>query len=375
MITNDSVLLKISSTNFKYYKSKGYEFKKGDTISVDVKDLQFGTGVKVNVKCDICGLENKIYLQKYNMNVKRQGFYTCIKCSNIKRKNTNKEKYNVDNISQSNQIKKKKKITTLINYGVENPSQNDKIKNKKCETMLKNYGVKYVLQSKELLEKIKNTKLKIYSDKNYTNREQAKETCLKIYGVENPSQLESIKNEKCETSMKNYGVKYPSTLDIVKNKSKQTCLDRYGVKSYSMTDDYKIKTIKTNLERYGVESPMQNKYILLKAQKTAYRIHKYKNTNIYYQGSYELDFLNKFYNKIKISKIKPIIYFFNDEKKYYHPDFYNKKLNLIIEIKSLYTYEKELNKNLEKQKECIKQGYNFIFIIDKNYKEFDKITF
>ena len=33
----------------------------------------------------------------------------------------------------------------------------------------------------------------------------------------------------------------------------------------------------------------------------------------------------------------------------------------------------KLEKNLAKQKACIDQGYNFIFIINKNYNEFDNI--
>jgi len=348
MIIDDEVLLKISSTNFKYYKSKGYKFKKGDTITVDVKDLQFGTGVKVNVECDICGSKNKIYLQKYNINFKRQGYYSCLKCSDIKRKNTNNKKYGVDNISQSKQIKKKKKITTLKNYGVENPSQSDEIKNKKCETMLKNYGVEYVLQSKELINNIKKSKFQIYGNENYNNRIQSKETCLSIYGVENPSQSDEIKNKKCETSMKNYGVNNVLQSNEVINKIKCTML-----------------------KRYGVTNPMQNRELFLKAKRTLNKIHQYKDTSIYYQGTYELDFLNNYIDKIKIEQIDKIPYNFKNKIRYYHPDFYNKKLNLIIEIKSDYTFNLELEKNLSKQKGCLDKGYNFIFIINKDYENFD----
>jgi len=94
---------------------------------------------------------------------------------------------------------------------------------------------------------------------------------------------------------------------------------------------------------------------------------------LYYQGTYEFDFLNNYYNKIEISKVKTIKYIYENCKKCYHPDFYYEKLNLIIEIKSDYTFNKELDKNLAKRKACIEQGYDFIFIINKKYEEFDKL--
>jgi len=68
-----------------------------------------------------------------------------------------------------------------------------------------------------------------------------------------------------------------------------------------------------------------------------------------------------------------IKYEFNNKEKVYYPDFYYQPLNLIIEIKSSYTFYKDLDKNLIKQKQCLDKGYNFIFIIDKKYDEFEKL--
>lgn len=55
----------------------------------------------------------------------------------------------------------------------------------------------------------------------------------------------------------------------------------------------------------------------------------------------------------------------------YYPDFFLPEYNLIVEIKSTYTFEKYLNKNTAKKEKCIELGFNFIFIIDKDYKEFE----
>ena len=63
----------------------------------------------------------------------------------------------------------------------------------------------------------------------------------------------------------------------------------------------------------------------------------------------------------------------NGKKHTYHSDFYIDKYNLIVEIKSSYTYNYDIDKNLAKEKYSKLNGYNFIFIIDKNYEYFNKL--
>ena len=92
-----------------------------------------------------------------------------------------------------------------------------------------------------------------------------------------------------------------------------------------------------------------------------------------YQGTYELDFLEKYYNKITIEKIHPIQYKLNENVHYYHPDFYLPEYNLIVEIKSIYTYEYEIDKNLSKREYSLRSEYNFLFIIDKDYVKFEEL--
>ena len=74
-------------------------------------------------------------------------------------------------------------------------------------------------------------------------------------------------------------------------------------------------------------------------------------------------------NSGKTSLFEVINLFFDNKNKIYFSDFYLENKNLIIEIKSSYTFNVDLKKNLAKQNACIEQGYNFIFIIDKNYDE------
>lgn len=124
------------------------------------------------------------------------------------------------------------------------------------------------------------------------------------------------------------------------------------------------------MERYGFKNPMQNDKIFEKTLKNSY--HKKNFNKLKYQGTYELDFLIK-YENLDITNYKSIEYFYDGKNRKYFPDFYYKEKNLIIEIKSDYTYNIFLEKNLAKRKSCIEQGYNFIFIIEKNYDEFEII--
>ena len=82
-----------------------------------------------------------------------------------------------------------------------------------------------------------------------------------------------------------------------------------------------------------------------------------------------MDFLVNFCDNYKIENPKSIDYVFNNKNKKYHPDYYLPDYNLIIEIKSSYTYDREKEKNEAKKEAAINNDFNFIFIINKNYSE------
>jgi very-short-patch-repair endonuclease len=63
-------------------------------------------------------------------------------------------------------------------------------------------------------------------------------------------------------------------------------------------------------------------------------------------------------------------YIYENKIKYYHPDFFIQDINLIIEIKSDYYFNLHIDKNLAKKKSCVENGFNFLFIINKDYQEF-----
>lgn len=60
LILPQTIEIKIGSSNYQYYKEKGYEFKKrGDFIKVNVLDLPKGSKHMVKVTCDICGKKKR----------------------------------------------------------------------------------------------------------------------------------------------------------------------------------------------------------------------------------------------------------------------------------------------------------------------------
>ena len=72
--------------------------------------------------------------------------------------------------------------------------------------------------------------------------------------------------------------------------------------------------------------------------------------------------------RTETEKIPKIPYNLNNKISYYYPDIYIPSKNLIIEVKSTWTYEIKEDRNLKKKEACINTGYNFEFWIFDNKK-------
>ena len=175
-----------------------------------------------------------------------------------------------------------------------------------------------------------------------------------------------------QTNIKKYGVQNVAQCEKIKEKIKDTNIKKYGNAS-ALNGSVQIKKKQeTWNDKYGVDNPMQNEEIFFKAQLTGFKAKKFKNTDIYYRGSYELDFLEKYYDYYNdIKNGPPVKYVYKGKSKIYFPDFYIPSLNLIIEIKSSYYYNKYRNICDAKKHACISMNYKYMLIIDKNYKFFD----
>ncbi len=175
--------------------------------------------------------------------------------------------------------------------------------------------------------------------------------------------------KRSKTNLKKYGVENVFQSKGIKEKIKKSFLRKYGVNHNMKCDKGKQEYINSMNTKYGVDWPLQDKNILEKQQKSSKTLKQYKNTDLWYQGSYELDFLEKYYDKFpNIERGSSIKYLYKNKNKVYHPDFYISSLNLIIEIKSSWTLnvDEEIN---EKKNATIKSGFKYLMILDKKYPD------
>ena len=112
---------------------------------------------------------------------------------------------------------------------------------KSHEIIKKKYGDKGPLGNDECRKKGEKSKLEKHGDKNYNNREQAAQTCIDKYGVDNPWKAKEVRQKIKETLEQRYGVTHAYNIPSVREK------DLKALRS----DKTKEKIKKTNLERYG----------------------------------------------------------------------------------------------------------------------------
>jgi len=123
----------------------------------------------------------------------------------------------------------------------------------------------------------------------------------------------------------------------------------------------------------------QNETIARKRFKNLHKIKNYtlpSNKIIKLKG-YEPQFLDFVFNNNLLNEKdinyspKRIKYFQDNKVRYYYPDFYIPKYNLIVEIKSKYIAKLQTENNLNNKKlGVIEAGYNYCLIIDNNFSNF-----
>ncbi len=168
-------------------------------------------------------------------------------------------------------------------------------------------------------------------------------------------------------------------------------MDRYGVDSYFKTDEfisnypvYWQRARDKCLDKYGVEYPIQNPEIYSKCLASMYRKKEFKfeSGRIEFIMGYEplcVKELLKTYHEdeiiLKTVDIPVISYkrqiikdgIATDRPAVYYPDIMLP--NTLVEIKSTFTYEKDMLNNKRKFKACMKQGYDIeVWIYGKKEK-------
>ncbi len=230
------------------------------------------------------------------------------------------------------------------------------VKNTKAkmeETTMERYGVKNAFESPTIRNKIK-------------------ETNMEKYGSSSPAKSEEVKKKREKTTMDRYGVTHISQLPEMQQRAKDAVKEKYGCDNVFQNKEIQEKSKQTMLNKYGVEYSMQSVNLQDKQQKAAHAYKEYimPSGAIRYVQGYEptaIDTLIKEHNIQESDiitdrkEIPRITYTYNDKTKYYFPDIYIKSQDKIIEVKSSWTYEKDMEKNETKANACLEQGYNFEF--------------
>ena len=183
-----------------------------------------------------------------------------------------------------------------------------------------------------------------------------------------------LRQNKIELFWNKRGIKNCAQDKTIRNKIDITMILKYGNKCPLQNKDIHEKIKKNNIKKWGVEWPFQSDEIQQKVLNKFSQYKSYKNTSLYYQTTYELDFIGKYIESYTDLQRGPTIkYKYKNKLTYYLPDFYIPSLNLIIEIKNSYLAKRDKCKIRAKKKATINNGFKYIMIVNKNYKNFEKL--
>ncbi len=177
MLISKTAKVKFNGYMKKYYEEKGYFGKMGDIFEVKISDLQENSNAIVDVNCDFCKKDFTMKYCKY-LSSKNTG-NCCYDCRGEKVKQTNLLKYGVENTSQLQENKDKRKATCLEKYGRVSNLCLSETKDKIKKTNLERYNVEYVSQSENHKNKRKATNLERYGFENAMQNNDIKEKVRK----------------------------------------------------------------------------------------------------------------------------------------------------------------------------------------------------
>jgi len=266
MIIDKKIEVKIDKRNIEHYSLfyKGIKLK--DIIEIDTElHLQKKSNRKINVKCDICIVERYIKFQAYTKNIescKKYPIYTCDRCSHIKLKEFNMEKYGVEYYSQHPDRNDKVKKTSIEKYGVEHFSKSELFNEKVHKTNLDKFGFINPFMDSDRIKLIFNEKYGVNRPSQVKEfNDKIKKTNLERYGYKSVLSSPIIRDRIKKTNLEKYGCISPMKNYLILNKLFDTCMFKYGSKTYMGTDDFNEKSKKTILNKYGVVNIMKSNEI------------------------------------------------------------------------------------------------------------------
>jgi hypothetical protein len=237
---------------------------------------------------------------------------------------------------------------------------------KRKETCLKIYGFEYPSQSEIVQQKIiktNNERFGVdYPIQNAKIKEKQGDTMFDLYGVRNALQNENIENKRKETCFERFGVEYIGESKLIQDKIKTTNLINLGVEYPFQSKEIQDKVKETFFEKLGVSNPTQNDEIREKQIKTT--IERYGESFFRLVPNYNTDSISI------LDEISEIINYNiqhalnGGEKKFgrYLVDGYIEELNVAIEWDEKYHLKENQKENDLIRQKFIEDNYNCIFI-------------
>jgi hypothetical protein len=223
--------------------------------------------------------------------------------------------------------------------GVRNPAQNQSVQFKIRQTNLLTRGVEHTLQDPIV-------------------REKARETRVRLRGVEHALQDPTCLETARQTNLARRGVNWPLLDPEVKEKARQTNIAVRGVEYPAQDPKVREKMQQTMLLRHGVRFANQSASILKRAIQSSFGYKQYtfpNGTVVNVQGYEPLclkDLITEGIEALDLvsgyDQIPVIKYDFEGKVRFYHPGIFIPSLNKVIEVKSLFTYRLEIEKNKAK---------------------------
>ena len=166
-------------------------------------------------------------------------------------------------------------------YDVDNPWKSKNIRQKIENTMLIKYGVKHNWSSKDSQLNGRKTRQLLYGNENYTNREKAKRTWLKIYGVDSyrksqqfknlfknkewlSKNIQKIYNTKKKNNSFNKSIQEDQVYNYLLQKFNKDDIERqYKSELYPFACDFYIKSLDLYIECnfHWTHCPLNNKHM------------------------------------------------------------------------------------------------------------------
>lgn len=182
-----------------------------------------------------------------------------------------------------------------------------------------------------------------------------------------------------ETVLKIYDAYVNEKLNMVEV-SKKLNISRYCVREL-LIRNYGIEILRSRAETRRLMNYKEEHQLKCMSGSFSYKKHKLPSGKIIQLQGYEPQFLDYVFDngvllesdfqfnkrpRIKLSDSNMV------KAKHYYPDFYIPKYNLIVEIKSTYTLQRDLATTMLKENKTREVGYNFIMVMDKKYEKFDE---